>query len=1068
MLYFALLATGGLLQSQEFRFNDGEIAYETFSDKGLKGSSLIPKDPFRAPRERPLVRYLPQGPSPDKAGNVESERVPVRLEERAGESRQGADVSFGFPLAQGALFDLGKLRVMDDASRAELPIQVTALVLWPDGSIKSAFIQFETALEAGKSRAVSVEFGNAVSRAKLAKAPLRLVDGKDSIKVATGAIETVVSKARFIPFQEVMAAAGKRLIAKSTGVEIKDESGAIFSTAFAIPTSVRIERQGSFDAVLRVEGKFGDQKSRTFMRYIARLRFVAESSRVDLTFTTINDELGTEFTDFRGLGLGLSFPDAKSWQASLSIGPDAFSAPGDSASVQQIDENTILLKENGRSETKAGRAQGVAKLQMADEAVWVGVRDFWQRWPKGLVAQPQSLRIDLLPEQSSGYGNDLPYHLLFPFVDGCYRMKWGMAFTERMSFDFSAARASGDLAADLNSPVIAIIPPAYLGSTGVFGAIATEGGPASDLCDAFMETSLEMRHIQRDQQREYGFLNWGDWFGERGHNWGNNEYDTAHGYFSNFLRTGDSRYFDDGVLAARHQADVDIVHAYPDPFYIGANPQHSIGHTGISYQKVTPKTWTYKYDAATSAGNGHTWSEGMADSWLLTGDPVVMESLLALGEHITWAFAPSFKKLGALERSGGWSLIAALGAYRATSDPAYLNAASEIVKMSIKDFDENSGIWPHELPPTHALGKTGVIGNSLYNIGILMMGFAEYHQVTQDPEVLKILKRANEWVTKSFDPKGLAWPYSAGVQGERFTAANAPNLNALIFPALAYTGLITQDVSFLQIANEAFLASYPPGGATEIAKEFSIKMHAPTETLAFLEQARRANLLQSTGTPMEKLMDRESRNKFVLKSGGGDLAFRIVKLAPQAKLSVRRTSKVPVEGSIQLTSATDEVIPGDASGKLPDGTSKSDSFEWTLPGDSGGTWTLAIKGLPDAIVAVEGDGVGIDYLPSSPLTFWNTNPQVAYLRSTAGSQAVLHLGELGAGALLQRPEGGFEESTVDLSKKTKELRHQSSGENPAPAKVVLWDDGKAAVTVSLSGDEGASLRLVGPALDITR
>ena len=52
------------------------------------------------------------------------------------------------------------------------------------------------------------------------------------------------------------------------------------------------------------------------------------------------------------------------------------------------------------------------------------------------------------------------------------------------------------------------------------------------------------------------------------------------GFAYQFFRSGDRRYYRLGMEAARHQADVDIVHAYPDPFYIGSNHQHSIGHTG--------------------------------------------------------------------------------------------------------------------------------------------------------------------------------------------------------------------------------------------------------------------------------------------------------------------------------------------------------------------------------------------------------------------------------------------------------------------------------------------------------
>ena len=97
--------------------------------------------------------------------------------------------------------------------------------------------------------------------------------------------------------------------------------------------------------------------------------------------------------------------------------------------------------------------------------------------------------------------------------------------------------------------------------------------------------------------------------------------------------------------AARHQADVDCVHAYPDPFYVGSNHQHSIGHTGTWSQNPRYATWSHRYDSHTDARNGHTWVDGLTNAWLLAGEARVMESALGVGEHITWAMSRSFDRL---------------------------------------------------------------------------------------------------------------------------------------------------------------------------------------------------------------------------------------------------------------------------------------------------------------------------------------------------------------------------------------------------------------------------------------
>ncbi|MGI6610676.1 MAG: hypothetical protein ACOX4G_09230 [Limnochordia bacterium] len=116
--------------------------------------------------------------------------------------------------------------------------------------------------------------------------------------------------------------------------------------------------------------------------------------------------------------------------------------------------------------------------------------------------------------------------------------------------------------------------------------------------DRFVSESY-LGHIgKKTSAREFGYLNYGDWFGERGRNWGNNEYDLAHGFFMEFVRTGDRRYYRLALAAARHQADVDIIHAYPDPTYVGANAEHSVGHTGAWSQHLPHATWSKAFDAS--------------------------------------------------------------------------------------------------------------------------------------------------------------------------------------------------------------------------------------------------------------------------------------------------------------------------------------------------------------------------------------------------------------------------------------------------------------------------------------
>ena len=442
----------------------------------------------------------------------------------------------------------------------------------------------------------------------------------------------------------------------------------------------------------------------------------------------------------------------------------------------------------------------------------------------------------MLPKQpDADYGKGLPHYLLYPFVEGFYRFKWGMSFTERVSFDFSRKTEPEELLAEAHSPVVPVLPATWYAKTNALGLVAVPLGSQFALWDKYLEASYQNYLHVRDNERTYGYFNYGDWYGERGRNWGNNEYDLAHGYFMQFVHSGNRDYFRLALTAARHQADVDCVHAYPDPYYVGSNHQHSIGHTGTWSQNPRHATWTHRYDSHTSAENGHTWAEGMFDAWFLAGETPVMESALALSEHITWAMSRNFKALGTHERSAGWSLKAIMAAYRATSDPLYLEAAQRIAAVALAEqkFDDG-GAWPHILPQDHAGGHPGARGNAIFLISVLLAGLQDYHLVTHDPAVAKSIISGARWLAKCWNEEAQGWPYTASPSGEPYFKPST-GLNLMPVGPLAYAGHLTGESRFMEIVEAALGATVRSGAASD-GKSIALKMIFTSEALARLQQ----------------------------------------------------------------------------------------------------------------------------------------------------------------------------------------------------------------------------------------
>ena len=780
-----------------------KVALLPLADKGISGAGVVPRDPDRkAGRPCPEPVFHSEG-KVKKTGSLAKQSVSLELLEEAGIARDAA-VRFGFPLPRGGIFSPENLRVVDPAGK-EVPAQFSVTGFWPDQSLKWVLIQFRAFLKAKEKTVYRVEAGNEVKR-KATSSPLKLVKKGNVHHIETGKISAVVK-----PDLQVVVA-GKGVLAP---LALTDEFGKKIS---CVPRSITIEENGPETIVLKSEGTIDPAFST-----VTRLRFQRNSGALACDVTLINTNMKQEFSDLTSLELAF-VPTGGVYSAEM--------AGKKVTRCFQSDERTL----NGEK----GMLGTLAVRTGKDGFFSATIRDAAFRWPKGMRVEKDKIILELLPEQPSAeFGKNLPHYLKFPFVEGKYRSKWGMAFTERVRLDFASTPAAAD--AETNLPVVAVLDRDWYFRTGAVEGVSAGNDHSFDLYDRKMKQAVDEHWEFKLRQREFGYFNYGDWYGERGHNWGNNEYDMAYGLFIHFARTGNRKAARLASAAAQHQADVDIVHAYPDPYYIGGNAEHSIGHTGTSYQIVKNYTWTYRYDYAYSAENGHTWSRGMVKEWQFNGNAGVFQSALMLGEHIVNYMAPNFNWLGTHERSAGWSLTAVMGLYDATGDPVYLNTAKRIASIPLREQNfQKGGAWPHRLPGDHAGGHADTFGNVPFLMGTLLEGLSRYHRATQDPAAAKSIISGVNWLVSAWDDNACAWPYGASWDGKAYNAPS-PGLNLLIAPCVIYGANLSGDKRMFEIASkvmstatyqgldaagrEAELARMIDGGAvTETARSHAREM----------------------------------------------------------------------------------------------------------------------------------------------------------------------------------------------------------------------------------------------------
>lgn len=727
-------------------------AYEKQSFKGVTREMVEVENPGEFGRERPLPTFRNEYTVAGK-GNSEGS-VRVEILEEYGVDRPNAHLTFGVPFGEGELLSNEglKLKTVDGV---ELPASFPVTVTWPDGSIKWVLVDTQLDIAANESVELEVTWGESGSAPKHTD---WWKQEKGAFIVNTGPLQARLSTEAFRFLEDLVVDGNIKQggLSFPRGLVLVDEQGEEFSSALGKPDRIDVELATNDRLVIRYEGGYYNAEGKRYHKYVARVGFYRGSSKVDLSVRHINDWLEYEFSDIQSLALPAQVASPVEGVDFALDGEEVVSTSGELYYFQQ-DANVAILNTDG-GESQAGRVPG-AFVVSGKSGTWGAVlENCWQRWPKGLEVKGDFVDIYLLPFQPEGYGSGLPAHLLFPFAEGFYRLKWGVAFTERMHFDFSPKVKIFALAAEGQSPLIAVLPAERYAETKAFGDVATGQDELAQRWDAFFEQSYLAHEARRERQQEYGFLNFGDWFGERGRNWGNNEYDTAHGFFSQFARTGDRRYFRTALAAARHQADVDIVHAYPNPYHVGAMHIHSVGHNGPSSHIPSHGVWSYAYNMGVQAGNGHTWAEGMAEDWYLTGDPFVMDSMLELGEHIAWFMAPRFEMNPESPRGAGWSLRSAVAIYRATSDPIYLQAA-ETIALKAREKQDPSGAWVRERPQDRAQAdsdSSSAVTN--FQMGVLLGGLKEYHRLTKDPRVEEAMIRGAEFMRRTWENTG-GWPY---------------------------------------------------------------------------------------------------------------------------------------------------------------------------------------------------------------------------------------------------------------------------------------------------------------------
>ncbi|MEF3304449.1 hypothetical protein [Paenibacillus sp. GYB003] len=751
--------------------------------------------------------------------------------------RRNEPVATGIPVPKTAgLRRAGDLALYDQDGR-RVPAQFAPLAHWEDGiAVKWALLHFRTDAEAGAERRYDLV---AEPRAD----DVGLDDGTAPRRIATETPEGVLLDTGV--WRGTIGADG----ALVSGIEVKageawrpvsSAEGGLYGTAETVAGGTRyvagkpreriVEENGTERAIVKIAGSYvpapkqpqageaaesgAEDGLRGRLAYEIRIEAYRGKTELKLTHTVAAGPDGAHFAE---LALRLPMPVER-----ISAGggdgvlyeQDGV-APGRTLGIIHYAEDEYgcgaLDPAAPEHRRENGRHDGWLAARNGRAAVVATIRHFAETYPKSVETNGDELTIGLLPGRSDTKDSFVPANQMLDR----YSLAPGEARTHELLLAFAAPDLSDEAArrmsAAFHRPMLALAPWDWYTDSGALGDLIPRSDRYEDYEKAVDDTLASCLR-RRDALRLYGDRNFGDdQYGKPGV-WNNGEYDYAHVGMLHFLRGAGRDWFERYALpAARHMMDIDVCHAGP---HAGKVHQH-----GERHNSETPKL------------GSHAWIRGLLEYYCFTGDLRARDVALKVAD--TWSADILGRGVAeGTERGITWPVVSMLAAYGTFPKPAYLEAASLLVRTVLDCHDPLEGDFKGTMsrPTTKNNWGTFVIGSPVLESLVL------YEQTTGDVRAKETVVRAARRLARlNWLPDVGAWEYTHSMLsgGERVHNAKT---DKMVTPAVLYGYLYSGDGELLAKAMSAFAhsAGVPSGSGKDVGQSYCFGVRIP----ALLERAK--------------------------------------------------------------------------------------------------------------------------------------------------------------------------------------------------------------------------------------
>jgi len=698
---------------------------------GTEEEGATVEAPSDVPTEVPTAEPPVEAPPAPTGLNV-----PLRVRNPLEVARSEEPVTSGVPLPRElGLTDAGGLRLVDGAGEP-VPAQFTPLARWggaPDDErapIRWVLVDFQASVG---PQDVADYFLQEGGPGPAPAYPLVVTDGAEALTIDTGAAEWRISKA-------------------DGALDGPGLGGPIFSQALsgttyeaAGPVTVEVALAGPMRVSVEVRGTYRDFMETPLLETTSRYWFYAGQPSVRLFHTVENNtpcplaEYGQLDCYDVGSGGSVEIGDLSFIVPTDLGGALTYWAGGEGKPVSgPLTENLVVYQDSSGTDhwdtyptltdweghpldtrprmqsavtfrgyrTTMGavpadpdapaidsgdRAAGWLSVAGENGAWTVGVRDFWQNFPKALRARYVGvLEIGLFPDE-------------FGPPEHSFTLRAG----EHKTHEILLSPLPHAQAAPLLQPLFAQAPAEWYVKSGAFGLTALPNGTDWPDHEAYVRHQLDTAPTYEDwmdwspnlpaaieRADFYGMFDYGDWpIDYEGYGVAplNAKYDNDYGMWLQWARSGDRRWFQMAEAADRHVADVDILHNLHTPRHWGDGI--AFGHSYHDEDGFLNPHRNYGGNHPDTAFG----MQGMLLAYYLTGYEKAHEAALELADCIEhrlhndaqlcayfpdcngegYGLGEGMYDAGCRPAANGLSI--AVAAYRATADPRYLAVADAVV-----------------------------------------------------------------------------------------------------------------------------------------------------------------------------------------------------------------------------------------------------------------------------------------------------------------------------------------------------------------------------------------------------